>query len=501
MDDSLKILVVDDEEMILTIVSEYLETTTPHKILTAANGLEAINLLENEGIDCCITDLNMPQMGGLELAQHIQAKDASVPVVVMTGYPSMDNAIRTIKNGVADFLIKPIKMDQLRLTIERVTRERRLLLNNLLLKEEAKKATQLLHINKELQQKIKDVETVNLIFRQLDQATTSKDLFSILVKLSGQVTNCDETHLCIHNSEMSKPVVVASQMHTKKAKGLNGDDVYNRISRKAVSEGMPLLVNSKNGDGNVMAIPLKIKSRVFGTLVSINRNGQGAFSDKDLYYMNFLAEKASFLIENLALYENIYENVFSTLFAFVEAIEAKDPYTKQHSSRVTLYAVIIAKELGCSHDEIEVLNVAGNLHDIGKIGIPDSILLKPGRLTEEEYEIIKKHPTIGGNIMDHFNMWSYEKEIITHHHERWDGNGYPDRLKGEETPFLSRILAVADVFDAMASDRSYRKKMPDDKVARVISENSGSQFDPNIVEAFVKLHKNGKISSDIKSDI
>jgi HD-GYP domain-containing protein (c-di-GMP phosphodiesterase class II) len=157
--------------------------------------------------------------------------------------------------------------------------------------------------------------------------------------------------------------------------------------------------------------------------------------------------------------------------------------------------VLIAKDIGCSQDEIDILNVSGNLHDIGKIGIPDNILLKPGRLTDREYEVIKKHPIIGSNIIGYFNMWTDEQKIVKHHHERWDGQGYPDRLKGEETPFLSRIMAVADVYDALTSDRSYRKKMQEDVAVKIIRENAGSQFDSAITDVFLKLHEQGTIKS------
>ena len=184
---------------------------------------------------------------------------------------------------------------------------------------------------------------------------------------------------------------------------------------------------------------------------------------------------------------------FRHYMPFVETIEARDPYTKQHSANVSAYAMSIAKAYGCSQDEIAKLNVSGNLHDIGKIGIPDTILLKPGRLTDEEYKIIKKHPVIGSNIIGHFGMWTDEQSIIRHHHERFDGKGYPDGLKGEEIPLLSRILSVADVYDALTTDRSYRRKMPDHVAVKIIRENAGSQFDPNVVNIFLKLHKRGSL--------
>ena len=493
MNENLKILVVDDEEIIRNIFKDYLGSIKNYTVLTAVDGIEALEIIKTEEIDCCFTDLSMPRMDGVELTRKIQAYDNTIPVAVMTGRPSMDTTIGTLKNGVVDFLTKPIEINQLPLTIERIMRERSLFIDNVLLKEEVEKKEQLLKINKELQQKIKEVETMNLIFQQLEQATTSKDLFTVLVNLSGEVTTCDEAYFCINNQGMKDPAIITSFFRDKNKTPVNAGCVEGNVVKKVADDGIPLLINENNGSDSVLAVPLKIRSNIFGILISLIRDGKRHFNEKDLYFLNFLTEKASFLIENLALYENIYENLFSTLYAFVETIEARDPYTKQHSTRVTRYAVSIAKAVGCSQEEIDVLNVSGNLHDIGKIGIPDNILLKPGQLTDGEYEIIKKHPSIGSNIIGHFNMWADEKNIIKHHHERWDGQGYPDRLRGKEIPFLSRILSVADVYDALTSDRSYRKKLSDGVAIGIIRENTGYQFDPKIVDVFLKLYEQGKI--------
>lgn len=493
MNEDLKILVVDDEEIIISIFREYLEATKSYTVFTATDGFEALEIIKNEEIDCCFTDISMPRLDGLELTKRIHLHDNTIPVIIMTGNPSLHNAIETLKNGVVDFLTKPIKMDQLSQIIDKVMMERSLFVDNILLKEEAQKNRKLLSVNKELQQKIKEVETMNLILQQLDQAKTSKDLFSTLVHLSGEVTSCDEAHFSIFTQEMTSPKTITSFVRDKGMAIGDAGFIEKEILKKVADDGMPFLIKKNNGNGSVMAIPLKIRSKVFGILFLLIGVGRGCFSEKDLYFSNFLAQKASFSIENLALYENIYENLFSTLYAFVETIEARDPYTKQHSTRVSSYAMSIAEAIGCSQEEIDELNISGNLHDIGKIGIPDSILLKPGRLTDEEYEVIKKHPVIGSNIIGHFNMWSLEEKIIRHHHERWDGKGYPDNLKENKIPFLSRILSVSDVYDALTSDRSYRTKMQEDVALNIIIENAGSQFDPEIVDVFLKLHSQGKI--------
>jgi putative nucleotidyltransferase with HDIG domain len=270
---------------------------------------------------------------------------------------------------------------------------------------------------------------------------------------------------------------------------------------EVVSDEIPLLVSQNNGIRglptdllSVMLVPLKIRDKVFGVLTAGIMEGANRFNEKDLYYLSFMAQSAAQSIENLALYENIYENLFATLYAFVNAVEARDLYTRQHSSRVTGISLIIGKQLGCTVEELDILNFAGHLHDIGKIGIRDDILLKPGRLTNEEFEKIKQHPAIGANILKQLGMWEKERQIIRCHHERFDGTGYPDGLKGEQIPILARILSVADVYDAMASDRAYRKRMKESTILKVIYEGSGTQFDPDIVAAFDAAYKRGAIS-------
>jgi len=314
--------------------------------------------------------------------------------------------------------------------------------------------------------------------------------------LAGKVAPCDEAHFCFINPEMKNHKIITSYFRNEEETIADAARIENSLIQKVTADGMPCLIRGNNGHGSLIAIPLKIKSNIFGTLVTFLRNQKKDFSEKDLYFLNFLTEQASFIIENLALYENIYENLFSTLYAFVETIEARDPYTKQHSARVSSYAMLIAEANGCMQKEIEALNIAGYLHDIGKIGIPDNILLKPGRLTDDEFEIIKRHPMIGSNIVGHLGMWAGEQGIIRHHHERYDGKGYPEGLRGEEIPILARILSVADVYDAITTDRSYRAKMQEEKALGIIKESAGTQFDSQIVAVFLNLHKQGKIKSE-----
>lgn len=171
-------------------------------------------------------------------------------------------------------------------------------------------------------------------------------------------------------------------------------------------------------------------------------------------------------------------------------VEAKDSYTRGHSDRVSEYSVLIGEKLGLPEDQIKTLRIGGLFHDIGKIGIPDSILLKPAKLTDDEYSQIKNHPSIGAHILGSAVIFKDIIPIVKHHHERYDGNGYPSRLKGEEIPYIARIAAVADTFDAMTSRRSYRGPIDIEHVKEEIKRCEGTQFDPKIAEAFLDILNN-----------
>lgn len=171
-------------------------------------------------------------------------------------------------------------------------------------------------------------------------------------------------------------------------------------------------------------------------------------------------------------------------------VEAKDPYTRGHSDRVSEISVLIGKKLGLDESTLHILKIGGLFHDIGKIGIPDSILLKDTKLDDEEYSQIKNHPTIGAHMLGEADIFKNIIPIVKHHHERYDGNGYPSQLKGEEIPFVARIAAVADTFDAMTSKRTYRNALPLDTVISEFERCSGTQFDPKIATVFLDILKN-----------
>lgn len=186
-------------------------------------------------------------------------------------------------------------------------------------------------------------------------------------------------------------------------------------------------------------------------------------------------------------YDKLESAYMETIEILRFTVEAKDAYTRGHSDRVSAYSVLIGEALGLSEDDLKTLKIGGLFHDIGKIGIPDSILLKTDKLDDEEYSEIKNHPAIGAHILSNATIFKDIIPIVKHHHERFDGHGYPGKLKGEEIPYLARIATVADSFDAMTSKRSYRDSLPIDVVKEEIQKNSGTQFDPEIAEVFLKI--------------
>ena len=185
------------------------------------------------------------------------------------------------------------------------------------------------------------------------------------------------------------------------------------------------------------------------------------------------------------LYESLYNSILYTLSSLITTINRRDSYTDGHCSRVTEMSLTIGENLGVTEYEKNSLKIVGPIHDLGKIGVPDSILLKPGALTDEEFAIMKSHSIYGEEIMRRFDILSEEAVIIRHHHERYNGTGYPDRLDGETIPLACRIIAVCDAFDAMTSDRPYRKSLGKKEALAEIVRCRGTQFDPRAADCFI----------------
>ncbi|MEW6554947.1 MAG: HD domain-containing phosphohydrolase [Actinomycetota bacterium] len=270
---------------------------------------------------------------------------------------------------------------------------------------------------------------------------------------------------------------------------------------KTLEQGEPLFIPAEeaghlispqllheHGVDLVLVFPLSSRERLSGAFALFYpcREAEG-LDMEEVEVIRAIASQASMAIENASLYEDIEKSYFSTVRALAKAIEVKDPYTHGHSERVTEYALMIADAMQMDERERQKLKYAATLHDIGKIGIAGRVLNKPGGLTREEYTHVKTHPILGESIVEPVEFLQGPRPIILHHHERFDGTGYPQGLKGTAIPICARILSVADAFEAMRSDRPYRRALPLQTAVEELKRNSGSQFDPEVVDAFLRI--------------
>jgi HD-GYP domain-containing protein (c-di-GMP phosphodiesterase class II) len=246
----------------------------------------------------------------------------------------------------------------------------------------------------------------------------------------------------------------------------------------------------------LISVPIREGNKLFGWLVAINHTGAGEITNSEVEFGTveacLMASVATILgihSGNITLYREQSEFFASVVRALTSAIDAKDKYTCGHSDRVARLSVRLAREVGCNTEQLNTIYLSGLLHDIGKIGIDDNVLRKPGPLTPAELEHIKTHPDLGCRILDGVKQLDQVLPVVRHHHEAWNGGGYPDGLKGEESPYLARIVAVADSIDAMSSDRPYRKGIPDQKLDQILREGAGRQWDPNIIDAVFRVRE------------
>ena len=259
---------------------------------------------------------------------------------------------------------------------------------------------------------------------------------------------------------------------------LKKDSYYESISQE------PYLGNS------FICVPLLIKGLPIGVLNVTAKKTSNPFTNRDEELLVNVARMGAIAFLNSHLHEQIQADYLKTMMTLAVILDARDPYTKRHSENVTRYSVAIAKEMGFNSASIETIRRSALLHDIGKIGIRDDVLLKPGKLSPEEFEQIKIHPVKSQEIVSSLPFLKEVAMLVRHHHERFDGKGYPDGKSGEDIELGSRIMAVSDSFDAMTTDRPYRKRLPFDQAVEELINCKGTQFDPKVVDHFIAILKN-----------
>jgi response regulator RpfG family c-di-GMP phosphodiesterase len=465
-----KVLIVDDDPGIRETIAQIIEELG-YSSQTASDGPEALSMLDSGPFLCVFTDIMMPKMTGIELIKRIKAREISLPIIVITGYASLEIAIDAMKCGASDFISKPFKVSQIQLLLNKVKREKLLL-------EENRKYSDTIELHRlidnlvgQLDDKNSEISSFQAISDKIISLKGIRDLVSAIVDVSKQLLEDVDVRFF--------------PLNRKTLKLMNPDGGDDRIIGSELIDGK--IVRKNNAAGNTpwrfeTIFPLMIEGQVFGTLdVHSNTMLGDEKEGKILYLLNRSAER----MENVALYEGLYENMLSTLNSMAKILDARDPHTSQHSTRVTNLSLSMGNILKLPEDDKDVLYIAASLHDIGKVGIPDSILLKNDKLTDDEFRIIKRHPDIGADILKPLPPMIRETDIIRYHHERYDGKGYPSGIKGQEIPLLSRIITLADAYDAMTTDRPYREGLPVDKAIEEIERCSGTQFDPELAKIFI----------------
>lgn len=497
------LLIVDDDPTVRDILQVLLDHEG-FQCEAVGSSDEAIEALGRERIDLVITDLFLEgsSCSGLEIIDYVKRHDETIPVILITGFPSISQAVDAMKRGAVDFLTKPFDRDLLLHQVNKALQEHRLRRENQRLQAEVNKTAVIEKLNRELHSRINELTRLYAISEGLNEFLDTPALFDRIAFLTAKVTRAQRVSVMVLDRtrrflKIRSAIGVPKQVIAKTIVRL-GDGIAGQVALsgeplrhtermvEAHNHNDPSATRTRYRTRSYMSLPLLVGQEIFGVINMTDKLDGGDFTREDEQIMLSLAEKAGIKLENQALYEGIYSNLVDTLTSLVTTIEAKDPYTREHSQRVTDYAIGLAEFLKLDQDSIEMLNFAGMLHDIGKIGVNDSILTKAGRLTDNEYSMIKQHPRIGEKIVSPLGLVESERAIILHHHERFDGHGYPDGLAGEKIPYLARIVAIADAFDAMTTTRSYRRAMPVDEAINEMIRCSGTQFDPKLLQAWVR---------------
>ncbi|MGM0558742.1 MAG: HD domain-containing phosphohydrolase [Myxococcota bacterium] len=474
--DAVRVLVVDDESSIREVLEDFL-SMEGFDVTCASNGREGVGALGDGFFEVLLIDMKMPEMNGLDFLKHaVEHSPRSLPIM-MTGYGTVETAITTMKNGAYDYILKPFKVPNVIQTIERGLEKKRLEAENIQLRE----ALNIYHVSEEM------------------SGTLSLDrIFEILIEAAREEIEPDGVSVWLRQGEAD--VFEMERQWTRgdlsrlQIEAVQALDI-NEVDRR-VNQGESLLLHGSQAGhivdganperGSLLCIPFRTKNTTLGYFTAFSFDRERPFREGKRKMFAVLCGRATAAIENAQLYRDLKGRFKQTIQAFANLLEDKDPYTRGHSERVSKYARLIAEEMGLPEEQVERIADAALVHDIGKLGIRFEDLNKAGPLTESEYEMFKSHTTRGKWMLEPIEFMRDLIPGVYHHHERWDGKGYPMGLEGEETPLMARILAVADTYDAMTSHRAYRRALPHGVAVREINAFAGTQFDPEVVEHFLE---------------
>lgn len=353
----------------------------------------------------------------------------------------------------------------------------------------------------------KYLTTLHKVSDILSRAASVEALFDSILSAIIEVSGGDRAAILMRNKETSSVDLVA--VRTKDGKASGEVKVSRSVVNDVLEKGISAFTDDAMADDryvggesivrqrirSVMCAPMRTTDEILGVLY-VDSQMAREFSEAELELLAAVGNQAGIALHRARLMAEVERLFFDVMKAIASLIDAKDGYTHKHSERVAAFGVRLAKHLGFDADSRAVVELSGLLHDVGKIGVPDAILNKPGKLTEEEFAQMRLHPVHGARILSQINSAKVVNILpgVKCHHERWDGKGYPEGLKGEEIPMLGRVLGVADFLDALSSDRSYRKGLSLDEALAMVKDLEGKAFDPVVVKAAVELHERGELA-------
>ena len=476
-----KILIIDDDEGIIDSICVFLERNG-YDVFGMTRPLEGLEELTRNKYDLLILDYFMPLIKGDDFVSKLREFDREIYVMLLTGHKDLAPPLSTIRAlDIQAYCEKSPRLDQLLLLIE----------------SGMKSIDQMRRI-----QKYRDgLNDILEALPKIYQLKPLKGLFEEILHQMLSLNNCEDAFILVskHTEE---------EWHLEESI-YEGVGKYNVTLEEFTTSFAPVFLEAMNQSKTKQEV-VSIDNGIVLPLVRINGVTQGviyAAKTPDITLIELLkifANQAAASIQNAQLhsildqktdeliraYSAIKTNYIETIEALRQAVDAKDVYTRGHSDRVSMYAKIIGQRLGMCDEDVEKLRIGGMFHDIGKIGTSEDILLKDERLTDAEYEEIKRHPRRGATILSAISSFSEVEHYVHSHHERFDGCGYPDGLSGEAIPLGARIICVADAFDAMTSDRMYRNKLEKRTVLDQLKLGRGTQFDQRIVDCFIDMIEN-----------
>lgn len=471
----LRVLAVDDNASLLRFLVSGL-TSTGCAVASASTAEQALAVLEREVFDLVVSDIRMPGLSGLDLLRSIKARRPETAVVLITGVPSVDSAVFGLRHGAYDYLPKPFTIRELQALVERVRDDRR-------------HPGGALHgpagLAEELARRRLGVEALLQIGDLAVHGMPLDDLVDRVTELAARSLGADAAVMLLRDERgllVARRQGDAAMAGTVEAAVRRAfDDVLALGARAAtgLDAGTPRLTT--------LATAVPGMAGAAGVLCVARDVARGGFVPDERGLLLGFAQSTAVALQKILLRDRIDRNLVDTIAGFVNVIESKDRYLRGHSARVALYAAELATALGLPPEQTQVVYRGAMLHDLGKLSIMDAILRKPARLTGEEFAVIKAHPVIGAQILEPVRFLARETGAVRHHHERFDGAGYPDGLQGEDIPYVARVVTVADVFDAITSDRPYRTALPVEEGRQEILHGRGSHFDPGVVDAFMRI--------------